>query len=120
MDTNLELRAASAGNLTGDSTLTDVDWTPTDKVSYLHAYVPSVSTSDTLVVKAKFDDGSTVLQETHSKTISAAGHYCIPIVCDDPDVTDLSVVLDTTANNTEAVNFGAVVIWISNSRESAA
>lgn len=118
MDTNLELRAASAGNLTGDSTLTDVDWTPTDVVSYLHVYVPSVSTSDTLQVKANFDDGSNILMSIYSKSISAAGHYVIPLVCDDPDVTDLSVVLDTTANNSEAVNFGAVVVWISNSRVS--
>lgn len=119
MDTNLELRAASAGNLTGDATLTDVDWFPSNAVLYLHAYVPAVSTSDTLVVKANFDDGSTILQSNQSQTISAAGHYCVPIFCDHPDVTDLSVVLDTTANNSEAVNFGAVVVWISNSRESA-
>lgn len=119
MDTNLELRAASAGNLTGDATLTDVDYTPTDKVSYLHILVPSVSTSDTLVMKADFEDASNnTLMQIHSETISAAGHYVIPIVCDDPDVTDLSVILDTTANNSEAVNFGAVVVWISNSRES--
>lgn len=119
MDTNLELRAASAGNLTGDSTLTDVDWTPTEVVSYLHVLVPSVSTDDTLVVKADFEDGSNnTLMQIHSKTISAAGHYVIPLVCDDPDVTDLSVILDTTANNSVAVNFGAVVVWISNSRTS--
>ena len=119
MDANLELRAASAGNLTGDATLTDVDYTPTDKVSYLHALVPSVSAGDTLVVKADFEDVSNnTLMQIHSKTISAAGHYVIPIVCDDPNVTDLSVILDTTANNTEAVNFGAVVVWVSNSRES--
>jgi len=119
MDANLELRAASAGNLTGDATLTDVDYTPTDKVSYLHVLVPSVSTSDTLVVKADFEDVSNnTLMQIHSKTISAAGHYVIPIVCDDPNVTDLSVILDTTANNSDAVNFGAVVVWVSNSRES--
>ncbi len=119
MDTNLELRPASTGNLTGDETLTDVDYTPTDVVSYLHALVPSVSAGDTLVVKADFEDGSNnTLMQTHSKTISAAGHYVIPIVCDDPDVTDLSVVLDTTANNSTAISFGAVVVWISNSRVS--
>jgi hypothetical protein len=119
MDTNLELRAASAGNLTGDSTLTDVDWTPTEVVSYLHVLVPSVSTSDTLLVTADFEDGSNnTLMQIVSKTISAAGHYVIPLVCDDPNVTDLSVILDTTANNSEAVNFGAVVVWISNARKS--
>ena len=119
MDTNLELRAANADNLTGDATLTDVDYTPTDKVSYLHVLVPSVSTSDTLVVKADFEDANNnTLMQIHSKSISAAGHYVIPIVCDDPAVTYLSVILDTTANNSEAVNFGAVVVWISNSRES--
>ena len=36
MDANLELRAASAGNLTGDATLTAVPLTPMDKPLYLH------------------------------------------------------------------------------------
>lgn len=119
MDTNLLLRASGAGNLTGDETLTDVDWTPTDKVSYLHVKVPSVSTDDVLTVKADFEDGSNnTLMQIHTKSISAAGHYCIPLLCDDPDVTDLSVILDCTATGTAAMSFGAVVVWISNSRES--
>ena len=119
MDANLELRAASAGNLTGDATLTAVPLTPMDKPLYLHILVPSVSTSDTLVMKAKFrNSGGTTILETYSKSISAAGHYAIPIFSDDPAQYDLSVVLDTTANNSEAVNFGAVVVWVSNSRES--
>lgn len=119
MDTNLVLRPASTGNLTGDETLTDVDWTPTDVVSYLHVYVPSVSTDDVLTVKADFEDGSNnTLMQIHSKSISAAGKYVIPLVCDDPSVTDLSVILDCTATGTAAMSFGAVVVWISNSRVS--
>lgn len=119
MDTNLELRASGAGALTGDETLTDVDWTPTQVVSYLHVKVPSVSTDDVLTVKADFEDGSNnTLMQIHSKSIAAAGHYVIPLVCDDPSVTDLSVILDCTATGTAAMSFGTVIVWISNSRVS--
>ncbi len=119
MDTNLELRASSAGNLTGDANLTAVPLKAMDKPLYLHANIPSVSTSDTLVIKAKFRNSSdTVILETDSKSISAEGHYVVPIFNDDPAQDDLYVTLDTTANNSEAVNFGAVVVWISNSRVS--
>lgn len=119
MDTILELRAASAGNLTGDSTLTDFDWTPTNVVSYLHVLVPSVSTDDVLDVTADFENGSgTTLMQIKMAQITAAGHYYIPLVCDHPSVTDLSVILDCTATGTAAMNFGAVVVWISNSPKS--
>ena len=119
MDANLVLRAASAGNLTGDSTLTDVDLEPMVSPLYLHVLVPAVSTDDTLLVTADFENVSgTTLQQTTIPTITAAGKYVIPIFCDHPDLTDLSVILDCTATGTAAMNFGAVVVWVSNSRKS--
>jgi hypothetical protein len=119
MDTNLVLRAAGAGNLTGDSTLTDLDLKPMIDQLYLHVIVPAVSTEDTLDVTADFEDtNGTTLQQTTIPQITAAGHYVIPLFCDHPDLTDLSVILDATGNDTEAMNFGAVVVYISNSRRS--
>jgi hypothetical protein len=119
MDTNLVLRAASAGNLTGDATLTDLDLTPMVQPLYLHVNVPSVSTDDVLAVTADFEDVSNnTLQQTTIPAISAAGHYVCPLFCDHPSLTDLSVILDCTATGTAAMNFGAVVVWISNSRKS--
>jgi hypothetical protein len=119
MDTNLVLRAASAGNLTGDSTLTDFPIVPMDKPLYLHVLVPAVSTDDVLLVTADFENGSgTTLQQTTIPTITAAGKYVVPLFCDHPDVTDLSVILDATATGTAAMNFGAVEVWVSNSRKS--
>jgi hypothetical protein len=119
MDTNLVLRAASVGNLTGDSTLTDVDLTPMIDPLYLHVLVPSVSTDDTLLVTADFEDASNnTLQQTTIPVITAAGHYVIPLFCNHPSLTDLSVILDCTATGTAAMSFGAVVVYISNSRRS--
>lgn len=119
MDSNLVLRAASAGNLTGDSTLTDVDLKPMDKPLYLHVLVPSVSTDDVLDVTADFEDADgNTLQQTTIPQITAAGHYVIPLFCDHPSLTDLSVILDATATGTAAMSFGAVVVWISNARTS--
>jgi hypothetical protein len=119
MDTNLVLRAASAGNLTGDSTLTDVDLQPMIDPLYLHILVPSVSTDDVLDVTADFEDASNnTLQRTELPQISAAGHYVLPLFCDHPSLTDLSVILDATATGTAAMSFGAVVVYISNSRRS--
>ena len=119
MDANTELRAASAGNLTGDATLTDFDLKPMIDPLWLHVNVPAVSTEDTLDVTADFEDGSNnTLQQTTIPTITAAGHYVIPLFCDHPSLTDLSVILDCTGNDTEAMNFGAVEVWISNSRRS--
>lgn len=119
MDANLELRAASAGNLTGDATLTDVDLKPMVEPLYLHVNVPAVSTEDTLDVTADFEDASNnTLQQTTIPQISAAGHYVIPLFCDHPSLSDLSVILDCTGNDTEAMNFGAVEVWISYSRRS--
>jgi hypothetical protein len=119
MDTNLVLRAASVGNLTGDSTLTDVDLTPMIDPLYLHVLVPSVSTDDTLLVTADFEDASNnTLQQTTIPVITAAGHYVIPLFCNHPSLTDLSVILDCTATGTAAMSFGAVVVYISNARRS--
>jgi hypothetical protein len=119
MDTNAVLRAASAGNLTGDATLTDFPLYPMTNPMYLHAIVPAVSTDDVLTVKAVFqDESNNTLVQTHSKSIAAAGHYVVPIFCDDPAMTDLSVILDCTATGTAAMNFGAVVVYLSNSRVS--
>ena len=119
MDTNAVLRLASAGNLTGDETLTDFDLTPMVNPMYLHIIIPAVSTDDVMTVKADFEDGSNnTLMQTHSKSIAAVGKYVLPIFCDDPALTDLSVILDVTATGTAAMNFGAVVVYLSNSRHS--
>ena len=119
MDANLVLRAASVGNLTGDSTLTDVDLTPMIDPLYLHINVPSVTSGDTLAVTADFEDVSNnTLQQTTIPTITAAGHYVIPLFCNHPSLTDLSVILDCTADSTVVMSFGAVEVWISNSRRS--
>ncbi len=119
MDTNLVLRAASAGNLTGDETLTDAPIVPMVAPLYLHVLVPAVSTDDVLDVTADFENVSgTTLQQTTIPQISAAGKYVIPIFCDHPSVTDLSVILNATATGTAAMNFGAVEVWVSNSRKS--
>lgn len=118
MDTNLVLRAASAGNLTGDSTLSAVLLGPQIERLYLNVIVPSVSSGDTLIVKAVFRNSSTTtLQQTWSGTISAAGHYAIPIFCDHPDQYDLVVTLDTTADTSAPISFGAVIVHLSNSRK---
>ncbi len=119
MDANLVLRAASAGNLTGDETLTDVDFTPMVNPLYLHIIVPAVSTDDVLDITADFENASnTTLQQTTIPQISAAGKYVVPLFCDHPDLSDLSVVLNATATGTAAMNFGAVVVYISTSRVS--
>lgn len=119
MDANLVLRAASAGNLTGDETLTDLDLTPMVNPFYLHLMIPAVSTDDVLDVTADFENVSgNTLQQTTIPQISAAGHYVVPLFCDHPDVTDLSVILNATATGTAAMNFGAVVVYISTSRVS--
>jgi len=119
MDTNLVLRAAAAGNLTGDETLTDMDLGPMVEPLYLHIIIPSVSTSDVLDVTADFEDGSNnTLQQTTIPQISAAGHYVCPLFCDHPSLTDLSVILNCTATGTAAMSFGAVVVYLSTSRHS--
>ena len=119
MDTNTVLRAASVGNLTADETLTDFELFPMIDQLYLHVIVPAVSTSDSLVVTADFENVSgTTLQQTTIPSITALGHYVVPIFCDHPDVTDLSVILDVTLVGTAAGNFGAVVVYLSTSRHS--
>lgn len=120
MDTNLHLRiGATAGNLTGDETLTDMDFSPSINPMYLHIEVPAISTDDVLDVTADFENGSgTTVQQTTIPQISAVGKYVIPLFCDHPDVTDLSVILNATATGTAAMNFGAVDVWVSTSRVS--
>lgn len=120
MDTNLVLRnGASAGNLTGDETLTDMELYPQNSPLYLHINIPSVSASDVLDVTADFEDASnTTLQQTTIPQISAAGHYVVPLFCDHPSLTDLSVILNVTATGSAAVSFGAVDVWVSTSRKS--
>ena len=120
MDTNLHLRkSATAGNLTGDETLTDMELTPMNNVLYLHIDIPSVSASDVLDVTADFEDASdNTLQQTTIPQIAAAGHYVVPLFCDHPSLTDLSVILNATATGTAAMSFGAVDVWVSTSRHS--
>ncbi len=117
MDTNAVLRAASVGNLTGDETLADFDLTPMNNVLYMHVIVPSVSSGDVLDVSAIFQDVSNnTLQTTTIPQITAAGHYVVPLFCDHPSLTDLSVTLNETDDG--APNFGAVVAYLSTSRHS--
>lgn len=117
MDTNLVLRAASAGNLTADETLTALSIKPMIDPLYLIAVVPAVSSGDSLIVKAVFRNISdATLQQTWSKSITAAGTYAIPLFCDDPGLDDLSVTLDETDDG--APNFGAVLVYLSASRHS--
>lgn len=117
MDTNTVLRAASVGDLTADETLSDFELTPQNKPMYLHVIVPAVSAGDVLDVTADFENVSnTTLQQTTIPQITAAGHYTMPIFCDHPDLTDLSVILNETDNG--APNFGAVVVYLSLSRHS--
>ncbi len=119
MDTNAVLRAASVGNLTADETLTDFELMPMSDQLYLHIIVPAVSTDDVLDVTADFENVSgTTLQQTTIPQISAAGKYVIPIFCDHPSLTDLSVILNVTLTGTAAGNFGAVVVYLSTSRHS--
>ena len=117
MDTNLVLRAASVGDYTADETLTDMDLTPMVTPLYLHLIIPAVSSGDVLDVTADFENVSnTTLQQTTIPQITAAGHYVVPLFCDHPSLTDLSVILNQTDNG--APNFGAVVVYISTSRHS--
>jgi len=120
MDTILHLRVGStAGNLTGDETLTDMELTPMNTPLYLHIKIPSVSTSDVLDITADFEDVSNnTLQQTTIPQISVAGKYVIPLFCDHPSLTDLSVILNATATGTAAMSFGAVDVWVSTSRHS--
>lgn len=117
MDTNLHLRiGATAGNLTGDETLTDMDLGPMTKPLYFHINIPSVSTDDVLDVTLDFENSSnTTLMQITIPQISAAGHYWAPFFCDKPTLSDLSVILNATATGTAAMSFGAVDVWISNS-----
>jgi hypothetical protein len=118
MDTNLILRTG-ASDFTGDETLTDVDLAPMIDPLYLHVIVPEVSTDDVLDVTADFENVSgTTLQQTTIPQITAAGHYVVPLFCDHPDLTDLSVILNATATGTAAMDFGALKVYISNSRRS--
>lgn len=118
MDNILFLRDGSS-NLTGDETLTDMELTPQNTPVYLHILVPSVSSGDVLDVTADFEDASgNTLQQTTIPQIAAAGKFVIPIFCDHPSVTDLSVILNVTANATTGTSFGGVKVWVSTSRKS--
>jgi hypothetical protein len=110
MDYNTRLRVgASAGNLTGDETLTAFSLAPMVNPLQLHVYVPSVSDGDTLVVVADFKDADdNSLQQNTYQAISEAGHYYFSFFCDDLDLAKLSVTLNATADDTEAMNFGEV------------
>ena len=116
MDTNAVLRAASVGNLAVDATLTDFPLEPMTHPLYLHVNVPAVSTDDSLVVTADFENSSgTTLMQITLPSITVAGLYSMPIFCDKPTLTDLSVILDVTLVGTAAGNFGAVEVWLSTS-----
>jgi hypothetical protein len=119
MDTNLVLRAAAAGNLTGDSTLTALAMGPMFEPLYLHTIVPSVSSGDKFAVKAVFKKSDdTVLLTITGPDLTAAGHSALEIFCDHPDCAKLVVTDDVTLDSTAAGSFGAVVQYLSNSRHS--
>lgn len=116
MDTNLVLRAASAGNLTGDETLTSVCIGPMTRPLWLNVYVPAVSAGDVLDVKLDFcatGATTTAISILSMKQITAAGYYSIPFYTAHEY---LQVRLDETDNG--GPNFGAVKVWISNAHRS--
>jgi hypothetical protein len=118
MDTNAVLRTGGT-DLTADETLTDFDLGPMIDPLYLHVIIPEVSSGDVLDVTADFENVSgTTLQQTTIPQITAAGHYVCPIFCDHPSLTDLSVILNVTLDSTVAGDFGAVKVYLSNSRHS--
>jgi hypothetical protein len=112
MDKYTELRAASAGNLTADETLSDFALTAMVKPLYLHTIVPQVPAGNSLKVNAVFKAGSTELKRDVSAAYSSAGHYVLEIFCDAPSLTKLSVTNDVASNG----NFGAVVQYLSPAR----
>jgi len=115
-DTNALLRAASAGNLVADETLTDFAIAPMTHPMYLHVLVPAVSTDDVLDVTLDFEtSGSATLMQTTIPQITAAGFYHMPFFCDKPTLAALSVILNVTLTGTAAGNFGAVEVWLSTS-----
>jgi hypothetical protein len=86
---------------------------------YLHIIIPSVSSGDVLDITADFENSSnTTLQQTTIPQITAAGKYVIPLFCDHPSLSDLSVILNVTLDSTVAGSFGAVKVYLSNSRRS--
>lgn len=104
--------------LTADETVPNIPLTPMVNPLYLHVYISSVSSGDTIIVKAEFENASNaVLQLSQTGTISAVGHYVLPLFCDHPDLTNMDVVFDTTANNTEALAINGKA-WFSTSRVS--
>jgi hypothetical protein len=118
MDSNAVLRDGSS-NLTADETLTDFDLGPMIDPLYLHIIIPSVSSGDVLDITADFENSSnTTLQQTTIPQITAAGKYVIPLFCDHPSLSDLSVILNVTLDSTVAGSFGAVKVYLSNSRRS--
>lgn len=119
MDANTVLRAAAAGNLTADETLTAFAIGPMKKPLYLHTIVPSVSSGDKFAPIAKFEKAdSTVLLTITGPDITAAGHYVMAIFSDNPNITKLVVVDDVTLDSTAAGSFGAVIQYLSPARET--
>lgn len=119
MDANTVLRAASAGNLTGDATLTAFSIGPMRRPLYLHTIIPSVSSGDTFAASVAFKDASdNVLLTVTSPDYDAAGHEVVELFCDHPDLAKIVVTDDVTLDSTAAGSFGAVVQYLSNSRHS--
>lgn len=117
MDYNAILRnGATAGTQTGDETLDAFTLSPMTNPVYLYAVIPNVSTGDTLDITADFQDanGNSLMQTTISQ-IAAAGHYWLPLFCDKLLLAKLVVTLDTTADDSNAMNFGAVDVYLRNS-----
>lgn len=115
MDNNLIVRSG-ATDLTQDETVADIPFLAQINVFYLIVHVPEVVADTSLVVKANFVNASdAVLQTTQTASITAAGIYALPLFCDHPDLSDLSVVFDVTG---AAPDFGAVKSWFSVARLS--
>ena len=115
MDNNIIVRDGST-DLTADETIADIHFLAQINVFYLIVIVPEAVADTSLLVKANFVDASNnVLQTNVSKSIAAAGVYALPLFCDDPALSDLSVVFDVTG---EGADFGAVKSYFSVARLS--
>lgn len=119
MDTNLVLRAASAGDLTADETLTSVRIGPMVRPLWLHIITPTASTADTLDIELEFCTSAAPTVEVYNmnmKQIGAASvHYAIPFYT---MLGYLQVKLNVTDGG-GGVNYGAVEVWIEPSSRGA-
>lgn len=110
-DNDLVLRAATAGNLTADETLTAIRM-PKMVPLWLVVDVPTASALDTLDVELEFLDSSSAERyNLNMKQIGAvAGVFSQVFLCD-PLTEKLQVKLNVTDGG-GGVNYGAVVVTV--------